>query len=196
MGNAWDKREDEPAFWYNRFYEWMMMGPERTFDGAYRLVRQKAAKPIKGKGEANAGWRRCAERWNWKARADAYDTEQRVARDEEWERRREDIRERDYKLGRKLRERIEQMVDQIDRFFYTRDEVIPDPAKPGEFMTLRVVGLQAGPAEIARVIKDASEMERRGANMPSVIQDVTSGGQPIQAGEVVFVMERNGTEAE
>lgn len=67
----WDRQEGEPVNWFERFESYRKMGPQRTLLGCVNKERQnRATSNIPG------AWRDAAEKWRWKARAEAWDAEQ------------------------------------------------------------------------------------------------------------------------
>jgi len=75
MPNPWDRRPDEPTRWYARFGTFRLLGPTRTLEDAYRAAAQLESLPGKRPG---SGWRSAAARYDWQARAAAYDDAQRA----------------------------------------------------------------------------------------------------------------------
>lgn len=75
---SWERLEGESPFWYGRFSLYRDMGPERTKLGAVHLAETKAvAEGRKKQSKRVAGaWNAAIARWQWEARASAYDAEQ------------------------------------------------------------------------------------------------------------------------
>jgi hypothetical protein len=79
----WERQEGEPLFWYNRYKRYQSLGPKRTILAALQQERlfkkapkstQKQEKPKPKKSVAVPGsWKAASIRWNWVARAQAFD---------------------------------------------------------------------------------------------------------------------------
>ncbi len=74
--DAWERFEDEPNFWFQRFVLFCRLGWGRSLYSAYltdRATREVDGKPASGTPGA---WRKNAKRWNWTERAEAWDAYQ------------------------------------------------------------------------------------------------------------------------
>lgn len=70
--DAWERMEDEPNLWYDRFVSYLQMGPSRSLLGAENL--EKARNGLKkSEVSASGAWRDSAKQWKWKERAEAWD---------------------------------------------------------------------------------------------------------------------------
>lgn len=114
----WDRMRDEngkleSARWFARFEIFRHLGPERTMEETWRRWREKAAINSKTK-RPNPSWYKAAERWRWKARAEAWDLHvARVANremEEEHVRRQKEMVEWEWDAFRQLKERIDRML--------------------------------------------------------------------------------------
>lgn len=70
--HPWEQLEGEPSRWFQRFSAFRVMGPGRTVKGAEDAERATAGK-IGQKNYTSGAWSRAVEKWNWRARADAWD---------------------------------------------------------------------------------------------------------------------------
>ena len=70
MNNSWERWPDEPARWYDRFWVYCNLGPNRTLSAAYRQVAQRDGLKTQTLPQH---WREQARRWAWAARAAAWD---------------------------------------------------------------------------------------------------------------------------
>jgi hypothetical protein len=109
--NRWEKLPDEGALWYARFEVFRLAGSSRTIEGAYRsatgLHRLSSKRP-------GAQWYKAVERFQWWARAEAWDEAERVRIRGLEARRRFDARERRLaKIGR-LIEVAEAVLESAD----------------------------------------------------------------------------------
>ncbi len=70
----WDKRPTEPVERYRHFQTYLDFGPGRSIDSAF-VAYWTAAKGVEFVGERRApgSWFSWSERWEWTARAEAYD---------------------------------------------------------------------------------------------------------------------------
>ena len=73
----WARQPDEPERWYGRFELYRILGPNRSLDRAFRLTAQLAGLTAQ---RANSHWRQIARRWDWEARATAWDAAEAVRR--------------------------------------------------------------------------------------------------------------------
>lgn len=74
----WERIEDEPGLWFNRFEQLRLLGPERSMLALYRSKwrekREKAGKGGTKEPKSIPGsWDKAAKKWNWKERWDAWD---------------------------------------------------------------------------------------------------------------------------
>lgn len=68
---AWERRDEEPNLWYDRFVSYLQMGPSRSLLGAANLEQvQKSSNPFNGTPGA---WLDAFKQWKWKERAEAWD---------------------------------------------------------------------------------------------------------------------------
>lgn len=75
FASPWDQLTDEPDLWYSRFLVYRDLGPERSMQGAYNIVRKRQGFRSEKPGES---WTQAAHDYNWRGRADDYDTQQRT----------------------------------------------------------------------------------------------------------------------
>lgn len=79
---AWQRKEDEPNLWFQRFEFFLRQGPDRSLLGTVKAWESTKAnndqKPRKVQKRQTriyvpGSWRDAAEKWNWIERAAAYD---------------------------------------------------------------------------------------------------------------------------
>lgn len=95
----WDRQEDEPMRWYERFERFRLAGPQRSLLGTYK--GEGAEKGREGQNQKTPRtWNEAAEQWQWRVRAEAWDmAELERRRDDEEARYRESLdRHRDNAL--------------------------------------------------------------------------------------------------
>ena len=79
---AWERQRDEPAKWFGRFDQFFRpAGTDRSLRGAYQAWReQERPEMSRVSNGVSEAWQRNAKRWDWKARAEAWDEAERVKR--------------------------------------------------------------------------------------------------------------------
>jgi hypothetical protein len=85
MAKPWELQPGEPDLWYQRFHDhYLLAGPDRTVDEAYRRHRDRKAQaassdgaPPRHRGRAPGAWVKIAGRWDWAGRARAFDNDMR-----------------------------------------------------------------------------------------------------------------------
>lgn len=70
----WERWENEPARWHMRFKRYLAMGYRRSINAVYETER--AEKQGKASSKVSAGWYEAARRYQWEARAAAWDDAQ------------------------------------------------------------------------------------------------------------------------
>lgn len=83
--NEWLQREGEPTKWYVRFERYRLLGVARSMDAAFRYstAEERTAKGRQGPQkdvphQANRHWREAAKKWDWEARAAAWDQHEQL----------------------------------------------------------------------------------------------------------------------
>lgn len=77
----YERQPGEPARWYARFLLHRNAGPSRTLLGTVHAEQAKTSDKKRSKGIPGS-WFEACERWNWKARAEAYDADQQAQAEE------------------------------------------------------------------------------------------------------------------
>ncbi len=116
----WERRAEEPGKWYARFEIYRTLGPQRSLNQAYRLAARLEELHGKHPGEY---WSKIARRWEWAARAEAWDQAQRErlrAMDED---RRFDARERRLQMIDRLLDTVFNVLLRADMEALASDEV-------------------------------------------------------------------------
>lgn len=70
----WERADNEPARWFMRFSNYRLMGPKRSIHAVYEAEKQ--SKGSNSRGRAGETWYNAAKKYQWQARADAWDAEQ------------------------------------------------------------------------------------------------------------------------
>jgi hypothetical protein len=87
----YERLPDEPSLWYARFEIFRRLGAQRSVAEAHRLACEAEGRKAP---RSSKEWQIIARRWNWRARAEAWDAEQREALRASEQERRLDARER------------------------------------------------------------------------------------------------------
>ncbi|HIK39787.1 hypothetical protein [Thermoleptolyngbya sp. M55_K2018_002] len=107
--DPWEQQLGEPNLWFDRFHAYLLMGSGRSLLGAYNQEREKARKGATK--TIPSAWNDAATRWDWQHRAWAFDRQIRLRDHQRWATRREEFRERQWRLAEKLLERAEEMLE-------------------------------------------------------------------------------------
>ncbi len=70
--SEWERMENEPTKWYNRFERYRLMGSNRSVLATYHAESANNGNG-RQKGLTPGSWSINADKWNWKARAEAWD---------------------------------------------------------------------------------------------------------------------------
>lgn len=70
----WERQENESAKWFMRFRRYLAMGSRRSVNKVYAQEQQEKA--ARSKGNGGSTWYNAVKRYQWEARADAWDREQ------------------------------------------------------------------------------------------------------------------------
>lgn len=79
----WARQPKEPALWHERFQRYLYLGPARSLIAVYRAEaksEKSAAERARARNVPGA-WFAAVKRWNWHARANAFDDAERKKRD-------------------------------------------------------------------------------------------------------------------
>ena len=175
-GEDWGRQKLESGFWYDRFTKYRLMGPKRSLLGAVNAERMKEQRGATK--SVPASWYKAATRWNWKARAEAWDASERERAEAEWESRRVEIRQRDFAQAGELRNLAQAILDASPGFIHEREYKRGDT----KFVIKALDGRLA-----VQALEASSKLQRLAAEMADPAQkvDITSGGKTISVREVV-----------
>lgn len=107
-GQAWEQLPGENNLWFRRFEAFRRMGPRRAVLGVYNKEREQ-----KGAGRRESlpqAWSQAAHKWNWRARAEAWDVHQSEKAEAEWERRAKQHRDDEWAARGQLLDKARQML--------------------------------------------------------------------------------------
>lgn len=68
---VWEQQEGESNRWFQRFCAFRLLGPGRSLLECFN--QEKVVKSREKSLQAAGSWRKAAEQWNWRSRADAWD---------------------------------------------------------------------------------------------------------------------------
>ena len=118
--NAWDRRPGEPSLWFSRFETFRALGPSRTVDAASLAWTAAAVASgdrsarVRRSQRASRHWYAAADRWDWVARATAYDDHLRDELRHAEEARRFDARQRRLALVESLLDDVGDALAKLD----------------------------------------------------------------------------------
>jgi hypothetical protein len=86
----WEQMPGEPTFWYQRFQKYLLAGPGRSMKSVYiawrtEEIKKGRSKPMKGAVLLPKAWTEAISKWQWKARADAFDRHEVARRQQDYE---------------------------------------------------------------------------------------------------------------
>lgn len=111
----WSRLDKEPAQWFARFDVFRELGPGRTMEECYRRsVAEGKSKPSKTK-RPHVSWYEASERWNWKARAEAWDAHVKAERDALLDSERRTRWDQDRRKAQESRRQVVQALDGLLR---------------------------------------------------------------------------------
>ncbi len=116
--STWERQENEPVLWFQRFQRFLAMGPDRSVLAFYNHWRQEKAKKSKAKftpaNSPPSAWTKAAQRYNWRQRASAYDLHQLKQEFADLEARVLERRKKRLELQDKLMEKIEKALSDLN----------------------------------------------------------------------------------
>ena len=123
MEQLWNRMKNENSKWYERFEQFRMLGPDRTLLG---ILNQMVVQPgEKRRTSIPASWSNAFVKFNWKARAEAWDDAERHKN-----------RQANEKARQKARKaRVSLILAGIGKCREALDVIDPASAKFGEVMT-------------------------------------------------------------
>lgn len=89
---SWDRLDNEPSLWYERFTIYRLLGPERNLVAAHAEAKVVEGRPGSPESKPGQAWHRNSRTWRWLARATAWDDAERDRLCAEEEHRRIDAR--------------------------------------------------------------------------------------------------------
>lgn len=107
----WEQMNGEPARWFARFNTYRLLGAQRSLLRAARAEQAKS-EPTGARPAAHVAgaWLRAAQKWQWQARAQAWDAHLLAREEARWEKRRKRQREAEWKAAQDLLAKAKQML--------------------------------------------------------------------------------------
>lgn len=175
MNESWGRLKTETSRAYEAFLRYLNLSPRvRSIDRAYRAYANISED--QGRVEAPKYWEQWSSKYHWVKRATAYDDYIAAQDLEKWEKRREQARERDWDQADRLRNIVDGALPSAEQFFRRQTTTIPGtPAIMGPDGTLiragtpaqTIITLAFQVTDLARVLTDASKLQRLANNEPT-----------------------------
>ncbi len=165
--NEWDMKPGEPERWYSRFRAfYLIQGPERTVEEAYRQWLASSTKNIKSI-RPTPGWRHIARDWRWKERAAAWDESNRAKA----------LKETQDEIVEMHKRHINASLGLQNVAFKKIKKIIgdPDQGDPGEWDGL-------SPGQALMFLRQGVDMELRARGEPTEITEQKMSGLLAQVG--------------
>jgi hypothetical protein len=190
---VWKRQPEEPSGWYKRFTKFRLMEPDRKISKVFREEEQAAVKKGRTKPARslpNGTWYAQAQKWEWQARAEAWDAwvagvlEKHIAREKA------QVLTSGLALMHKRIEVLNGLAQQL--LAYTADKHLvwlPDVKSVGTGSTARQVDLIRFNAELfselrAMLADIAAEKGERVKTTKSELSGPEGG--PIETNQVIF----------
>jgi hypothetical protein len=163
-----DRRADETHRAHVALCDYAAMGPGRSLE---KLVQTWA-------GSGPTKWLSTLKRWSadhaWQFRAQQYDEAQaaidRAEREAIRAQRRHEVEDRDWEQGAQLRAWVADALREAPKFLRRTETAID---QNGETIRVITLALAAGPGELARAMKLASDLQRLSAGEPTEAAAIT-----------------------
>ena len=169
--------------------DYALMGPGRSFQALtdqYREISQSYTKATPAKRRKDgirkpptihiSSLKNWSRRWDWVARVARWDVIQSDGQREVYQRRQLEIREKDWELGEKLRDKVYELIDDLENFKTT--ETI-ETMEDGERVRVITVKLNTTVAQLANAGKKASDIQRSAVDLPTEI--IAMSGEALNA---------------
>ncbi len=151
----WERREGEPNKLFDRFEIYRLLGPSRSLYAAYNAWRERSgAKSARKRAGLPQSWRLAAEKWQWQPRAEAFDEHERAQQIAEWQRRRDELREHEWKFSQELLDKARQML------VFPLAKTVRSTQDGGQTVVTEVYPAQWKLADAARMLEAASKLAR------------------------------------
>ena len=163
---AWLRQKGEPNLWFRRFERYRRMGPHRSLLGC--LNKERVEKGQKRTDDVPGAWRTAAKGWDWKKRAEAWDDHQAAKVEAEWEAKRKQLREREWKTSQAMLDKAEQML--VYPLAKTSREEKDEAGRVVSVTT--IMPTKWGMRDAATMVEIGSKLGRLAANMNTAKTEV------------------------
>lgn len=161
----WQRRDGESRVAYDAFCHYYRLPVRgRSLDAAYR-AGAKQGENRDGK-IAPSHWAAWSSKHEWVARAAAYDEHLAEQDRLQWEERRRRLRERDWEQADQLRQVVADALPHANQFVRRQTTTVRGNAAAG-IPDREIVTLQFDITALARVLTDASKLQRLAADEPT-----------------------------
>lgn len=153
-----DRLPNEPNKWYDRFAIFTLLGPSRSVYAAYMEWRIKTGKLARENAQKRGGlpksWLEAASKWNWANRAEAFDEDERRNELTAWAKRREELRQQEWKFSQELLDKARQML------VFPLAKTTRSQAADGQTILTEVYPTRWSSGDVARYLEAASKLAR------------------------------------
>jgi hypothetical protein len=175
-----ERRDSDTPRSYAALCDYAALGPSRSIDKLLQMYNSSVTEtppPTKHRGTLGL-W---SGTHDWQARVAAYDSaiiaETETARAAIRAARRAELEEQDWTTGSDLRRACEALLMEMPRFLRHAETEI---TQNGELVKVITLALKAGPGELARALKLASELQRLSVGEPTERTEITGkDGTPL-----------------
>lgn len=163
-----ERRATDTQRSYMALCDYAAMGPGRSIDKLLQVYTNSSIVKPPTRHRATLGVWSAAH--DWQARVESYDLA--IVQAEEADRaairkaRRAQLEEMDWHDGAQLRDRVAELLAEMPKFLRRTETQIE---QGGELVRVITLALQAGPGELARALKVASEIQRLSVGEPTEI---------------------------
>ena len=142
--------------------DYARMGDGRSLSG---LIEQFRESPDDAPSLRLPTIKRWSTRFEWQERVAAWATQQQDGLDDEWSKRRLELRESDWQDGQELRDAVRNLIEGLEVFRVTSTDLEED--ENGNMIKVITLAYKPGIGEVARAAKTASDLQRMAADEPT-----------------------------
>jgi hypothetical protein len=157
-GKTMGATEGEPNKWYDRFQIYLLLGSSRSIYAAYTAWRERSGKTPRESAQKRAGlpksWVDAAAKWEWVKRAEAFDENERQQQLSDWTRRRDELRESEWKFSQELLDKARQML------VFPLAKTVRSQQADGQTIVTEVYPTRWSIGDVAKFLEAASKLGR------------------------------------
>ncbi len=176
----WGQLPGEPSLWFGRFEKYRQQGPKRSLYAVYVAepappggARAKRADP-KPLGSIPGAWSLQSKRWNWEARANAYDQSERELAAADFAAHRAEIIKQEWEAHTKLHARA---LEMLNFALHTRTDKREAGADGRMNITTILKPAHWSMGDAAKLLKVSSELGRLATGLETS-RDLTLAERP------------------